>query len=275
MILGKLYNGSGLGNQLFRYITVRTKAERLRVPYAMVYIDDHSGKEPGFKGSSFMKPLLSTASNQQIENVEWNYFNEKKIVDENGVDIRSYDPEFYFVKENTVIDGEFQDERYWQQSLPNIDKWLNVQPLDVPDNKCIIGFRGGEYQAVPDLFLPKEYWDMAISWKRKTYPGDLTFEVHTDDVETAKKFFPDFECIHDIGVNWRSVRYARHAIIANSSFYILPRLLMHNENRFAGTIAPRYWGRYNTKTWALPQNFYKEFTYIHHEINSDRLRISE
>jgi hypothetical protein len=89
----------------------------------------------------------------------------------------------------------------------------------------------------------------------------MTFEVHTDDPELAQEFFPGYECIHDIKLNWRSVRYAKYAIIANSSFYILPRLLRHQEGEFF-TIAPRYWARRNTEEWSMPQNYYKKFTYI-------------
>lgn len=86
---------------------------------------------------------------------------------------------------------------------------------------------------------------------------NIKFEVHTDDIGLAQQFFPAFNIIHDIGINWRAMRYAKHAIIANSSFYILPRLLSGGV-----TIAPRYWARRNIKVWALPQNYYSQFTYI-------------
>jgi hypothetical protein len=95
---------------------------------------------------------------------------------------------------------------------------------------------------------------------------NMKFEVHTDDEKLAKEFFQDFKIVHDIGINWRSMRYAKYAIIANSSFYILPRLLAHqgfkNEWFDPITIAPRYWARHNTKIWSTPQNYYKKFTYI-------------
>ena len=81
--------------------------------------------------------------------------------------------------------------------------------------------------------------------------------MHTDDEITAKEFFPDYKVIHDIGINWRSMRFAKYAIIANSSFFILPRWL--NKGL---TIAPKFWARRNTKVWALPQNYYKRFLYI-------------
>ena len=126
---------------------------------------------------------------------------------------------------------------------------------------CVIGFRGGEYATVPDLFLPKEYWDKADTLMRER--GIETFEVHTDDVGLAQQFFPAYKIVQDIGINWRSVRYAKHAIIANSAFYIMPRLLKHSHSD-ALTIAPRGWARRNLGKgmWARPACYYPEFTYL-------------
>ena len=250
MIVGKFYNGSGLGNMLHRLVATRVRAADLGVPFSMIYIDDGAGKEQGFKGSSFM-------------NIDWgvdaypmpnHYFNEKKVV-ENGVDIRSYDPEFNFIQDNTIIDGEFQDERYWEHREKEVNEWLKVEPLEVPDDVCVIGFRGGEFSLYPDLFLTKEYWEEAMNIMVEKH-GIKRFEVHTDDEVLAREFFGNIPVFHDIGFNWRSMRYAKHAIIANSSFFILPRWLNNGI-----TIAPRFWGRRNTKVWSLPQNYYKRFIY--------------
>lgn len=259
MIGGYFHQGSGLGNQLFRYITVRTVAADKGYEWGMAYRPDGSGKPAGFKGTTFMQI-------DQGENVDmYEYskymdnemfgglkrFEEKKVT-ENGVDIRSYDPEINFIQDDTLIEGEFQDERYWGHRLTDINSWLTVEPLEIPDDVCVIGFRGGEYSVFPDLFLTKDYWHEAIAMT-----PNKRFEVHTDDPVLAKQFFPDYPIIADIGLNWRSMRYAKHAIIANSSFYIIPRLLSKGT-----TIAPRYWARRNTNTWALPQNYYKDFTYV-------------
>ena len=294
MIIGMFHQGSGLGNQLHRLVATRVKALELGVDWAMSYRHDGSGKEKGFKGSSFMdigewdkgKKLDVVHYNPQVERPEMvsGYWEEKKVVDDFGNDIRSYDPEFNFIEDNTIIEGEFQDERYWEKYEREVNKWLKVEPLgeqkgwicngediiwwekpedkncvpykEMSDNLCVIGFRGGEYRVFPDLFLTKEYWEEAIK-KMKEINQDMIFEVHTDDKETAREFFPSAKIVQDIGLNWRSMRYAKYAIIANSSFFILPRWLSRGV-----TIAPRYWARRNTKVWALPQNYYKRFTYI-------------
>jgi len=256
MICGIFHQGSGLGNQLHRYIATRVRATDLGVDWGMFYQEDGSGKEHGFKGKSFINfdesRLLSLAD---IMPYQGRFWAEKKVV-ENAVDVRSYDPEFKFIEDDTLIDGEFQDERYWEHREKEIDEWLKVEPLEMPDDLCVIGFRGGEFSVYPDLFLTKDYWDEGIKMMRGINPN-MRFQVHTDDRPLAKRFFPDFEVIHDIGINWRSCRYAKYAIIANSSFFILPRWL--NKGL---TVAPRFWGRRNTKVWSLPQNFYRRFFYV-------------
>jgi hypothetical protein len=247
MIAGIFHKGSGLGNQLHRYLATRCLAGSKGCEWGMC-------NPELFKGDSFMK--IDKGINPPSGDVfYYPDFYEKKVV-ENGVDIRGYDPEINFVKDSTFIDGEFQDERYWEDWEEEMDGWLKVEPLEVPDDVCVIGFRGGEYAGVPDLFLTIDYWNEAIEIMRDLNP-DMKFEVHTDDPATAEVFFPNYPIIHDIGINWRAMRYAKHAIIANSSFYILPRWL-----RNGITIAPRYWARRNIEVWALPQNYYKRFTYI-------------
>lgn len=291
MIIGQFHQGSGLGNQLHRLVATRVRAADLGVDWAMIYNHDNSGKERGFKGQSFMdigqwdkgiKKIVSkfditqnTFSNLPSEpEVYSGYWQEKCVRDEFGNDIRSYDPEFNFVEDNTVIEGEFQSELYWQDYEKEVNEWLKVEPLEVLDDTCVIGFRGGEFALYPDLFLTKEYWDEGIKMMREINPN-MKFEVQTDDPALAQQFFPDFKVVHDIGYNWRAMRYAKYAIISNSSFNIFPRWLREGEGIEEArkynfcvtpptslTISPRYWGRRNTKTWSLPQNFYKRFTYL-------------
>lgn len=251
MISGYFHQGSGLGNQLHRYVATRVLAEDKGYAFTMFNPEN-------FKGSDFMPLVYPTVYSPAIRKLatakEWH---EKKIV-ENGVDIRGYDPEINFIEDNTVIDGEFQDPRYFEHRLDEVREWLQVEPLEMPNNLCVIGFRGGEYKIFPDLFLDIRYWDKAISIMKSLNPT-MVFEVHTDDPITAKEFFPHYKIIQNIGINWRSVRYAKYLIIANSSFYIFPALLNQDVQKI---IAPRYWARRNTGVWALPQNFYKSFFYI-------------
>ena len=259
MIYGYLHQGSGAGNQLHRMIATRIKALDLGVDWRMIYSIDGSGKPEGFKCKDFME-FDQTKLLYQIPHGLFQRFDEKKVV-ENGVDIRNVDPEFFFIEDGTIIEGEFQSENYWQHREQEVNQWLKVELLDMPDDLCVIGYRGGEFAVFPDLYLTKEYWEEAIKLMKKINPN-MRFEVHTDDVHAAHQMLDTLvpkitRFIHDIGINWRSARYAKYAIIANSSFFILPRWLNKGV-----TIAPRYWARRNTKTWCLPQNFYSRFLYI-------------
>lgn len=250
MIYGLTHPGSGLGNQLNRYVATRVLACDKGYDFGMV------GKE-NFKGKSFMNidfgiehafpTHVEYPAGKVIVDTEQNLWEEKT---------NYYNPEFNFVEDGTIIDGEFQDERYFHHRLGEIDEWLKVEPIEIPDDVCVIGFRGGEYYLYPELGLPPEYFTEAkLLMLQKNI--NMKFEVHTDDPSLAKQFFPDYKIIRDIGINWRSMRYAKHAIIANSSFYILPRLLNGGI-----TIAPRYWARRNTGEWSMPANYYRKFTYI-------------
>lgn len=253
MITGILHQGSGLGNQLHRYVGVRCLAEDKGYDFGMIYNPDGSGKDEGFKGRTFMNLDFGKPSTGWTKT-----FTEKKVL-ENGVDIRCYDPEYNFIEDDTLVDGEFQDERYWNHRLDDVREWLKVEPIPMRSNVCAIGFRGGEYTIFPDLFLTKEYWDNAIKLMKEWNPS-MEFEVHTDDVVTARKFFPDYPVIHDIGINWRSIRHAKYLILSNSSFFIFPSLLGDAEK----IIAPRYWARRSAANpvWAQPQNYYKRYFYI-------------
>lgn len=267
MLAGIFHEGSGLGDQLFRYITVRTLAEEKGYEWGMLGED--------FKGEGFLDIPFQGQPEVHVPEKTWN---EKDVRDAQNNDVRSYDPEINFVEDNTVIDGSFEDSKYWHHNLDNISKWLAVEPLYVPDDLCVIGFRGGEYATQPELFLKQDYWTSALDAMK---PG-LSFQVHTDDPSLAATLFSSTNCeIIDnqpishskhtnMGLNWRSVRYAKYAIIPNSAFFILPRILKHYEDPTAITIAPRGWSRRNLAKgnkagdflWARPACWYREFTYI-------------
>lgn len=257
MICGLLHPGSGLGNMLFRYITTRILALDKGFEFSMI-------NPEGFKGKSFMNLDFGVKNNIPYH-VE---MPSGKIIQDDGWNklplweekTSYYNPEINYVEDNTIIDGNFEDGRYFEHRMSEVGEWLKITHQYIPENLCIIGFRGGEYKTIPELWLPKSYWDEARHLMIQKYPG-IRFEVHTDDPKTAREFFPIYPIIHDVEQNWRAVRYARYSIIANSSFYVLPRLLKHHQDN-AFTIAPKYWNRYNTKEWKFPQNYYRQFTQI-------------
>jgi len=244
MITGIFHVGSGLGNQLHRYVATRVIALDNGYSWGM--------ENPwNFKGT-FMDIEMGLPS----EGIK-HHFEEAKIVNSQGVDIRRYDSRIKDIQDDTTIDGEFQSEQYFEHRLDEVRDWLKVEPLKMDKNLCVINFRGGEYKGVLELFLPMEYWQSAVGKMLEINP-DMQFEVHTDDMEAARTFFPHFDIIHDIGLNWRSIRYAKYLILSNSSFAILPALLGDAKL----ILAPAFWAGRNVGYWKLPQNEYKRFTYL-------------
>lgn len=228
MIYGIFHKGSGIGNQLHRYVGTRVLALASGQDFGMVAPEL-------FKGSSFMNlDMGHTLSDYRIEEPAG------KVVPRT---------------DETVVDGEFQSEQHFIHRLGEIREWLKVKPLELPDDLCVINFRGGEYVGT-HLFLTEEYWNNAISRMKQKCSA---FEVHTDDPETAKRFFPDYKIVHDIELNWRSIRYAKYLILSNSSFAILPALLNENVELI---LAPMFWGGRNLGHWKMEQNKYSKFTYL-------------
>jgi hypothetical protein len=259
MISGIFHSGSGLGNQLHRYVATRVLALDKGHKFSIIAPENFKGKaflnlDMGFQPS--LPYVTETPEGKVIPlHIDRHYY-----LDEWKEKTNYYNPEINFIEDNTVIDGEFQDERYFEHRFKEINEWLKVGSLDMFSDICVINFRGGEFYAFPELGLPKEYFDTGIKMMKEINP-DMKFEVHTDDPILAKEFFPEYKVIHDTGINWRSLRFAKYAIISNSSFAILPRLLKEYEGS-ALTIAPRYWARRNTGVWSMPQNYYKDFQYI-------------
>lgn len=259
MIIGLIHPGSGMGDQLFSYLATRITAFDKEYEFGFI------GRE-FFKGKDFMQIDFG-------QSVDLKYHiesNGKIIIDEPhelfDVNTPYFNPEFRFIKDGTVIDGtSAQDERYFEHRYHVIkNQWLKVEPIKWIDksngeNVCVLNIRGGEFRTVPGLFLPKSYWDEAIRIMLENY-SNMEFVIHTDDGELGREWFPQYPVIKDIEFNWRSVRDAKHLILSNSAFGILPALLGDAKE----IIAPRAWANHNAKNgiWKRPQNYYKRFTYI-------------
>lgn len=231
MICGLLHPGSGLGNMLHRFVGTKSLAVECGEAHGMIGMEH-------FKGAGWM--TLQTMAVDVPNHIESPAG--KLVVDD--------------AKGMTILDGEYQAEKDFLPHLEEIRDWIQVQPMAIPDI-CIISHRGGEYTLYPDLYLPQSYWNRAIEIMKLKYRG-IHFQVQTDDVEAAKKQFPDFECIHDIAYNWRAIRYAKHLIVSNSSFAIIPAHLSPAKE----IIAPLGWAGHNKSIWQMPDNKYSRFTYI-------------
>ena len=255
MLICPIYKASGLGNQLSCYVTTRSLALDKGYEFRVAF-------PRRFKGFFFKNLELPevTGIRVDVEGQPPSHLPEG-IKYYHEIEGGQYDDFIFEIPDNYMIHGNLQGERYFQKHKGEIRDWLAVEPMDMPDNICVINFRGGEYVGVKDFFLPQNYWDNAVADMLEVNP-DMKFEVHTDDPETAQRFFPDFHCIHDIELNWRSIRYAKYLIISNSSFAFFPAWLNEDAKLI---IAPKYWGRYNLGYWDLKQNENECFSYRYYE----------
>ena len=235
MIRGIFHKGSGLGNQLHRYVGSRVLALDSKQAWGMVAPEL-------FKGSSFMDlDIGNSLSDYHIE-----------------------EPAGKVIPHTTdiTVDGEFQGEQYFMHRIDEVRQWLhNKRILKVPNNVCIMAFQGGEFALYSDLFLPLKYWTDAMIEMLKINPT-MVFRVVTDDPTLATKFFTGLSNVfigHDIEEDWLAIRYAKYLILSNSSFGILPAHLNENAHKI---IAPKYWAGHNKGVWQLPENEYKKFAYV-------------
>lgn len=269
MIITELYKGQGLGNQIWCYVTTRVLALDKGFDFgikspenfkALDFMDLDFGKQVfGGNGPEGGPPKTLP------DGIKY-YYNENKITHPNGSDIRNIDKNLINnLKDNTKVDGLLQGEKYIEHRKKEIREWLKVREefefYDFSnDNICIINFRGGGYAKDKDFFLSDDYWRDAVNNMLKINP-DFKFIVITDDVKTAKKFFPKFEVYHfDITKDYVVIKNARYLIMSNSSFAWFPTWL--NEN-LKYCIAPKYWGRHNFSDgyWSLESNITKGWNY--------------
>ena len=269
MIITEIYNGQGLGNQLHCYITLRVLALDKGYKFGiqnpekfkcLEFMDLEIGeKVVGGEGPEGGPPI-------KLPDGIKHYFKEKEYWHPNGSDLRNEDERLYEVQDNTKIEGYFQSEKKLLKYKNEIKKWLKIKlKYDCydysDDNICVINFRGGIYAGVPDFFLNQDYWNNAIQkmWLINT---NFKFVVVTDDVKTAKLFFPYFDVMHySIGKDYSIIKNAKYLILSNSSFAFFPTF---TSETIKIIIAPKYWGRYNISDgyWHCGSNIYTGFNYL-------------
>jgi hypothetical protein len=170
-----------------------------------------------------------------------------------------YYPIPYEINKNLKIEGNFESEKY----IENIKKDLTSKLcLDdefrrtLPENHCIINFRGGEFLHHPELGLKRDYYTNAIDFLKSKVKVPLNFYVVTDDVVAAKKVLPDIEVLSNFGdiksiSNYPTekvkqdmylVQNAPYLILANSSFSWWGAW---TNTKASLILAPKYWARHN------------------------------
>lgn len=269
MIVTEIYNGQGLGNQLFCYVTTRTIA--LDRGFDFGIMNPHKFKCLDFLNLDFGKNVIGGKGPEGGPPIELpdgisNYYYEKQKLHPTGCSITEFDNDLVNISDNTKIDGIMQSEDYFIHRKSEIKEWLKVTPEKncydfSSDEICIINLRGGEYRAVPDLYLTDNYWKKAIQNMLQINPN-FRFVVITDDVFLAQQMFPDLEVYHfDIGKDYSIIKNAHYLILSNSSFAFFPAW---TSDTVKYIIAPKYWARHNISNgfWSCGYNLYRGWNWM-------------
>lgn len=270
MIYLEFFDGQGLGNQLWNYVTLRSICKLLNYEFQILNPEK-------FKGNEFLDikkfSLNKLNKNILIENT----FSEKIFYDN---DLNTYcsdfDSNILKINSGTILKGLFQSEKYFFNF--DINNFIKLKKSNLIEEKinphlCIINIRGGEYKRFKDLILPKSYWLDAIS-NMKKYNSKIEFAIVTDDYSYAKRLLPEYQIIKgSISEDFKRLYKAKYLIVSNSSFAYFPSSLGIKTKKI---IAPAHWGRFNNKykRWASPANFYKGWDYQNNKgeiISSDQI----
>ena len=262
-------DGQGLGNQLWIYASAKSIAEKLNFK---LYVQDFQK----FKGKSFLE--LDSCEKEYISNkdqsnlgIPFETFKERLYYDHQlNYIVSSFDEKVLEIKDNTILDGLFQSEKYFFGELGKLKRYIKLNSIVKKNNLihhdvCIINLRGGEYKRHKDFLLPMNYWNNAIKNFKEKYNINK-FKVVTDDYYYAKALFPNFEVIHgNIGNCYATIYNCSNIIVSNSTFSYFPCKTGIKKR----VIAPMHWARYNNKfdRWISPCNIYKDWLW--QDINSN------
>lgn len=254
IITTELYDGQGLGNQLWAYATCRSIADQLNLPHRIANIER-------FKGHSFLD--IDEGDTTTIAPVR--LFKEELFYD-HELDYFSsdFDSRVLGLSDGARIHGLFQSEEYFFGDSDRLSRYVRLK--DTYKNKkiiaedcCVVYIRGGEYKRHRDLILPKSYWLDAMENMTRLY-GITDFLVVTDDDAYVKALLPGVPLLTPGAMedDYAALYQAKYAIIANSSWGYFP---VKTGVQKTCIIAPMHWAKFNNKKrrWASPANLYTDW----------------
>lgn len=280
----KLFNGQGLGNQIFCITSLYKLSSLLnRKPVIFNYCN--------YKGEHFFpinKSIFKIKDNiLHNEYEEISDFVEQELF--SGLDKTDHKEFIYSLfKSNNpkiIITGNLQNEFF----IPTKEDLVNIFPLlgelkqikPLKKDELIIHIRGGDYKktlAKPTSNYYKNsvlYFDNNFDFKNKKY-------IVCDDHHYAKKILPNIKIIsefeddnsdskralHHLGSSIKKdfiyLIMAKYAIIPASTFSFWARIFAHIIHEDAWTLGPLNWYGFRLgKNFSSPLRYsYKEFVYI-------------
>lgn len=271
MIGTEIFEGAGLGNQLFFYVTLRCIAEDKGYDFGLLTPEYFANNIHSDCGLYFMdldmgKPAKREDFTSTYAEKEDRLFIGNSMHDlTHGCYVTGTDEKMKEVKDGTLLVGNMQAEDYYIHHKEEIKQWLKVKPeYDCmeysKDNLCIIHLRCSDYLGSPELYLKKKYWIHGMKNMKKINP-DMEFMIITNDVREAGKILPGIPAYNfDLAKDYSIIKNAKYLLLANSSFAYFP---VFTSDTVKTVIAPKYWARHNVSNgyWASEQNIYTGFTY--------------
>lgn len=290
MIITELYNGQGLGNQLWCYFVTRCIAKENGYEFGIQSPFKFKGQE--FLEIDFGNEVIDGDGPEGgppniLPNTIQYYYKEKiRLHPNTGTYICKYDENLVSIQDNSKIDGIMQSIYYISKFRNVIKNWIKIKSekniLDFSDeNICIIHIRGGDFHASTAI-LYKNYYENAITKMSSTNPN-MVFYIVTDDYNFSKSLFPEIKIIgsstlgyedtfkgnHHIGgpiwMDWTILFNCKNAIISASSFSWWPIWLNDNVN----VIAPMYWADYKNSDgyWSCGDSLIPNWLYLNRNGN--------
>lgn len=292
MIVNEMYQGQGLGNQIWNLLATRIIAEKMNYEWGI------NVKKP-FKASHFLPNMsyginVTTGDSPEggpptvLPDDITNYYKEPMLhypPDMGGEDASFFDSYFWeSLPDNTKIDGIFQKIGYIKDRRKEISYWLepSVKNYDYfNDDICVIHFRGNDYLGTT-AWTPSEYYKNASEEMLKIN-SNMKFFVVTDDEENAKNFIPFAEIIGanksnwvfderlqesrpDHAIDYSIIYYSKYLIISSSTFSFWPAWASPNVKK---VIAPKYWFDHKISNgwWRPDDSIVDDWFYLDREGN--------
>lgn len=285
MIITELYDGQGLGNQLWCYTVTRLIAEKNGYDFGIMSTNKFKGKE--FINLDFGKTVINGSGPEggpptSLPDGIVNYYKENLVRHQfSGLDISPKDDNLIAIPDNTKIDGTMQSFEYVKNDRDKIVSYFKTsyptEILKYDDNVCIIHIRGGDFRN-SSAMLYSSYYTNAMNYFREKNK-DIVFYIVTDDVNTARQILPSVEIIgssvtnstdankasHHLGgpiwLDYAILNNAKNIIISASSFSWWP--VWTNQNN-PNVIAPKYWAAHklNAGYWSCGESLVDRWNYI-------------
>jgi hypothetical protein len=268
LICTQFYEGQGLGNQLWAYVTLRVIAEQKSLPFGVVnpqYFKGFPFLDLDFGAFVELPPESDPNDTSTLPlGIEYIFYENQEFDQQSGLHITDTDLDLEKILDSTKIEGNFQNHNFIKNHKAQISSWLktNVDTSE-PDNAediCVINFRGGEYRHWKSVFLDKHYWHRARKLMRDAVP-DVKFKVVTDDPKLARYYFPGDEIVDEgIASDYLSIQGAKYLILSNSSFAWFPAWL---NSRVKLCIAPKFWAGYRLSNfWSCGYTINYDWVYL-------------